>query len=80
MGDYGMTLSLIDAVLGIILSAALLFSIILLTIKGSEKVYPVLCIHCWRRKDQKTIVSHSHQEGEWAICRQCVKQYWLFED
>jgi len=75
-----MTLSLIDAVLGIILSAALLFSIILLTVKSSEKVYPVLCIHCWRRRQQKTTVSHSQQEGEWAICQECVKHYWLFDD
>lgn len=75
-----MTLSLIDAVLGFILSAALLFSIILLTIRGSDKVYPVFCIHCWRRKDEKTIVSHSRQQGQWAICRDCVKHYWLLED
>ncbi len=75
-----MTLSPIDAVLGIILSAALLFSIILLAVRSSEKVYPVLCIHCWRRKDQKTTVSHSRQKGEWAICQHCVKHYWLFED
>lgn len=75
-----MMLSLIDALLGIALSAALLVSIIFLTAKSSEKVYPVFCIHCWRRKEQKTIVSHSPSQGEWAICRQCVKHYWLFED
>ncbi len=64
------------------LAAAVVASLAMLGIIGyflkrkSRPVYPVKCIHCLQYKNAETIVSYSDKPGQWAICTDCVKEYW----
>ncbi len=69
--------------IGIIhMAAAVIGSIIILGIiiyclfYRSRPAYPVKCIHCMQYRNTETIVTYSDQPGQWAICSECVKEYW----
>ncbi len=64
------------------LAAAVVVSLIMLGIiiyclsRRFRPAYPVKCVHCFQYKDTDTIVSYSDKPGQWAICADCVKEYW----
>ena len=60
-----------------VVGAALVLGLILyLLYHRSRPAYPVKCIHCLQYQERETIVTYSDRPGQWAICPECVKEYW----
>jgi hypothetical protein len=62
--------------IAVIASLAVLGIIGCLLLRKSRPAYPVKCIHCLQYQNTETIVFYSDKPGQWAICPECVKEYW----
>jgi len=66
---------------GAVAAAILILGLtVYLLIRRSKPAYPVKCIHCLQYHQQDIIVTYSSKPGQWAICPECVKEYWNLEE
>lgn len=75
-----MTLTLTHAIAGVLVSGIVLLVMAILAFRNARTVHPVRCAHCWNYGHQETVVTYSDQEGHWAICPDCVRYYWKFQE
>jgi hypothetical protein len=74
------TVTLGHALAGVFVSALILLIVLFLAVRTTRTVFPVRCAHCWANEKRETVVTFSEERDLWAICPDCVRNYWRFAE
>ncbi|HRR26586.1 MAG TPA: hypothetical protein P5568_01850 [Acidobacteriota bacterium] len=75
-----MGLTLQETLFGLAGGGVLLVVLLLWIYHRARPAYPIRCVHCWVYENRERVVGYSHQPDQWAVCSQCVRHYWHFDD